>query len=151
MSRQQRRLLGVSAAVAAVMLFGYVHRATTAPIELFWGALGAVAATYSSQVARRRWRLNGWRKAHGINGLFAIIAQGAAIQRTLGLAQGVLILVSGLAAMTTPASVRPDLQFNDHLTAAAVIGLGLCITFSAWYADRLANQAVDYQQLHPEE
>lgn len=151
MKRQQRRLLGVAAAVAAVLLFGYVYRETAAPIELLWGAMGAISTTYSSQVARRRWRVNAWRKREGVNGLFAISAQGSAILRTAGLAQGILILIGGLAAMTAPASVRPELQVNDHVTAATVIALGLCVTFSAWYADRQAQQAVEYQQLHPEE
>lgn len=149
--RPRRRLITGAAAILAVVIFAYWHQDTTSPIEVLWGAMGAVSTTYSSQVARRRWRVNAWRKREGVNGMFAISAQGSAILRTSGLVQGVLILLSGLAAMTTPASVRPELQINDIITAAAVIGLGIAVTFSAWYADRQAQQAVDYQQLHPEE
>jgi|SRR5581483_3621650 len=151
MSRRWRSLAAVGLAVLAVLVLAACAPPDYAePIEVVWAVMGAGGSVFAFQITRRRWQVNAWRKREAINGLFAISAHGSAVLRTSGLVAEVLILLGGLSAMATPPSIRPELRANDVLTTLTILGIGICLTFSAWYADRQADRQAEYVRQHPE-
>lgn len=140
----------VGQAVLFVLIIAYFNQDTTEPVELLWTALGAGASAFSWIVVQRRWNVNAWRQHEGINGQFAISTTGSVVLRISGMISSLLIVASGISSMLTPASIRPELKLNDLIVSLCLLGLGCSVTFSAWFANRQADRAADYQRAHPD-
>lgn len=141
MKRAWGQLTAVSLAVLVPVGLAFLAPTDPDPIVVVWTALGTGGAVYAWQIWRRRLRVEHWRKASRINGLFAITSEQHARLRGLGFWIQVCIAAAGFAAM-----------FN----AGRLVVIGLLIvvaalcTVSAWFAERKAEQAARYVHLHPE-
>lgn len=151
MNRQWRLPATCGLAVLAVLVFAHWQGDTADPIEVFWACLGGVGGVYGAAVWWRRVQFSRWWHGQSRNGLMGLTVQSHVVLRGLGALSQLLILTSGLTAMTAPASVRRELQINDLVTTVCVIGLGVLSTLACWYAERVAERQVDFILRHPEE
>lgn len=141
----------VDLAVLAVLVLAHFHPETAAPIEVIWAAMGAGGSVYAAHAWWRRWAVDRWRQQAGFNGLFALTSRQHWVMRLLGLIVELLILVSGISAMLTPLSIRPEVRLDDLVTTVSVIGIAVASTSGAWYSEWIAERQSEWVQEHPGE
>ncbi len=133
--------LGVGLAVLATFALAYLTPSDDLS-EIIWTSLGAGGAVYAWHVWTRRRAADQWRKRQEMNGLFGLVTQAHATLRGLGFLGQLLILLSGVGAM---------LNWNRFVIIGLIIGLAAVASFSAWYAERMADRQTDYYLAHPDE
>lgn len=133
--------VAVGLAVLGVLVLAYLTPSDDW-IEVLWTSLGAAGSVYAWHVWRRRVHADRWRRQQGLNSLFALTTQTHATLRGLGFLGQLLIAGSGVGAM---------LNWNRLIIVGSIIGLAIVATFSAWYAERMAEKQTTYYLKHPEE
>lgn len=149
--RAHSTAIQICLALLGVLLLAYLESETADRVETGWTMLGAGGTVLGAKIWWHRHAINQWRKRTHRNGLFALIAEQHDMLRLAGLLIELLILGSGISAMATPPSVRPEVRANDQMTALCIILIGVVATYSAWYAERMAELQSAYIHAHPEE
>ncbi len=131
----------VAFALLGVLALAYLTPSDD-PAEIIWTSLGAGGLVYAWHVWTRRRAADQWRRQQGMNGLFGLVTQAHATLRGLGCLGQLLILLSGVGAM---------LNWHRLIIIGLIIGLAAVASFSAWYAERMADKQMDYYLAHPDE
>lgn len=132
--------VGVGLALLAVLILAYLVSSDDVA-EVIWTLLGAGGSIYGGHAFKLRLDAERWRQRQGMNGLFALTTQTHAMLRGLGFLGQLLILASGVGAM---------LNWNRLIIIGAIIALAAVATFSAWFAERMAEKQTNYYLRHPE-
>lgn len=126
--------------MVATGLYALWSDGNASPLEFVWAAMGAGGLVYAADIWKRRMDQKRFLQRTGHDPLGIDQIQAHVVLRGCGVLLQLLVLLSGLSSMQTPPAVRDVVQAHEMMTAYCVIGMGVLVTFSSWYAEHAAHR-----------